>query len=162
MKIAKLIMLLIVFFSCIFGVNAHGADITEDVMVISDDSTSSLVKSLVDDVGYNIAVYKFTNDNDVIHQLDHALTNPNKKILVVSYQNVANNFLKEHEELNGRVIVVENNENDIKNGLTKLNSINTGSNSVYVDTHVDYTTIILIIIIVGLLAGLGIFLVKRR
>ena len=77
--------ILIIFISIltVSCVSAHGADITDDTMIIANESNGVLAKNIVDDMGLNITVYKFKSDGDVEHQLEHALSNPNKRILAI-------------------------------------------------------------------------------
>ena len=87
------------------GVSAHGADITDDTMIIANESNGVFAKDIVDDLGLNITVYKFKSDGDVEHQLEHALTNPNKRILAIAYQDTVEAYLDNHTELKNRVLV---------------------------------------------------------
>ena len=155
----KFIILLLIFLTGISGINAHGVDVTEDVMVITNETTAIQTKKIVDSLNLNITVYKFASDSEVRHQLEHAKTNPNKRILALAYQDTVNEFLKSNKNLSSRVFVVNGeSELDIKEGLIKLNE---SANTVNEDRDIDYTTIILVIVIVGLITGIGIFLLKR-
>lgn len=141
------------------SVNAHGADVTEDVMVIGDNSTGIIAKSIVDDNGYNISVYKFTSDDEVNHQLEHMLSNNNKKILMTSYQDTANDFLKNHNEVSNRLIIVNSDNESIANGLSQLNnSVSTTSNSY------GFAVPLIIGLIIGMVIGLagGVLLMKNK
>jgi hypothetical protein len=154
MKIAGL--LLIAISLSMGAVSAHGVDVTpESTIVITDNSTAHLAKQVVDETGVNATVYKFKSDADVTHQLEHALSNPNKKILAVAYQGTVNEFLSRHPDLSNRVIVCSANETSIKQGLNKLTTTSTST---------GFVTPFLSGLIIGLVAGLGsgAFLMKRK
>ncbi|PKL72104.1 MAG: hypothetical protein CVV29_07610, partial [Methanobacteriales archaeon HGW-Methanobacteriales-2] len=70
----------------IVPVSAHGVHVTtnESAFIIADDSTGKLARSVVDNLGVNVTVYKFASAEDVAHELESTLTNPNQKILAVS------------------------------------------------------------------------------
>ncbi|MCL2688117.1 MAG: hypothetical protein FWE58_06235 [Methanobrevibacter sp.] len=158
----KFIISLLIFLILLTGmsaVNAHGVDVTEDTMIIVNETNAIETKKLVDSMNLDIKVYKFTVDGDVEHTLEHALENPNKIILAVAFQDVVNKFVTEHPNVSDRVFAVGNSESEIKEGLIKLNE---SSNNPAVDSmNIDYTTIILIIVIIGLIAGIGVFLLKK-
>ncbi|MEA4956686.1 hypothetical protein SDC9_21487 [bioreactor metagenome] len=168
----KVIFIILISFFIINGINAHGVDVTEDVMVLSDDSTGIMAKKLAEDMNFDVKVYKFTSQADVEHQLEHALSNKNKKILVVAYQNVTNEFLKKHQELSNRIIVVNSDEDSIKNGLINLKELNSTentnskssqiSNNNVGNMHLDFTSLILIVVIIALVSTIGTFIVKRK
>jgi hypothetical protein len=143
------------------SVSAHGADVTDNIMVIANETNGIIAKELVNELNLNITVYKFTTDGDINHQLEHTLTNPNKRILAISHQDTVNNFLKSHKELKNKVIVVENvnNEEEIKNGLLELNKTINKSNDV--NFKIDYVTLILVVIVIGLIAGFGVYFLKK-
>ncbi len=140
---------------CLVSFNAlyaHGVDVTDDMMVIADDSNGILVKEIADNNNINISVYKFTSDGEVNHQLEHMLNNSNKKILVTSYQDVASDFLKNHEEVSNRLIIIDDVNNDsIKDGLVKINNLNleNGGSS-------DFITPLISGLVVGVIIGIGI------
>lgn len=169
----KVIFIILISFFIINGINAHGVDVTEDVMVLSDDSTGIMAKKLAEDMNFDVKVYKFTSQADVEHQLEHALSNKNKKILVVAYQNVTDEFLKQHKELSNRIIIVNSDEDSIKNGLINLKELNstenTNSKSSQISNnnnvgnmHLDFTSLILIVVIIALVSTIGTFIVKRK
>ena len=98
--------------------------------------------------------YNFKSNDDVSNQLEHALSNPNKKILVLAYQDTANDFLNKNPSLSNRIIVSSGDANDIKNGLKILTAYN--------------STGFLIPFIAGILVGtisgitLGAYWMKRK
>lgn len=118
-------MLLTLSAGALDPVSAHGIDVTpESTIVITDNSSALLAKKVVDETGVNATVYKFKSDADVSHQLEHAISNPNKKILAVAYQGTVNEFLSQHPDLASRIIVCSADENSIRTGLNQLNSNN--------------------------------------
>jgi hypothetical protein len=169
MKI-KVICLLLVLLGTISTVNAHGIDVTYPTIVIADDSTGMQAKKVVDEMGVEVKVYKFKSASDVEHHLEHSLTNPDKKILAVSYQDTVNDFLAKNPQASNRIFVSSADEMDIKNGLILLTSTNnTGSNSSN-DTGLNSTgssgflITLLAGLFIGLMAGLGLgaFWMKRK
>lgn len=171
MKIKGIFIIFILFF-VINGINAHGVDVTEDVMVLSDDSTGVIAKKLAEQMDFDVKVYKFNSVSDVEHQLEHALSNKNKMILVVAYQNVSNEFLQQHKDLSNRIIVVDSDDDSIKNGLIKLKQLNSteniNSNSSKISNNnvgnmdLDFTSLILIIVIIGLVSTISTYIIKRK
>lgn len=106
MKIYGLLILSLILFVGTSSVSAHGADLTEDTMIMANESNGILAKSIVDDLGLdNVKVYKYVSEGDVEHQLEHALSNPNKRILAISYQDTVEDYLNDHPDLKNRVIV---------------------------------------------------------
>ena len=163
MKMNKIWLLVIIILVATSAVNAHGADITDNVMVIADETTGVTTKKIVDELNLDITVYKFTSENDVSHQLEHVLTNPNKRILVVAFQDEGDKFLNEHEELSNQVIVVNGaDEESIREGLIQLNSTINNNNENTNNTNIDYTSLILVIIAVGLISVVGIIILKKK
>ena len=158
-KVFGLLILFLVLFIGISAVSAHGADLTEDTMIIANETNGVLAKSIMDDNGFDIKVYKFESDGDVEHQLEHALTNPNKRILAISYQDAVNNYLNQHPELKNRVIVSEDDNASITSGAESLLSINTAA-----DTSSDFVTPLVVGLIIGILIGLigGVFIMKHK
>lgn len=149
-------LFLIVISLSMAAVSAHGVDVTpESTIVITDNATAHLAKQVVDETGVNATVYKFKSDADVSHQLEHALSNPNKKILAVVYQGTVNEFLSQHPDLSNRIIVCSANETAIKQGLNKLTTTSTST---------GFVTPFLSGLIIGIVAGLGLgaFLMKRK
>ncbi|AAB84705.1 MULTISPECIES: hypothetical protein [Methanothermobacter] len=107
------------------GVAAHGMEITpESFIVIADNSTGKLARSVADDLGVNVTVYRFQSAADVEHELEHALGNPNKKILAVAYQDTVSSFLKAHPEVAYRVMYCSADEASVRDKLLELNSVN--------------------------------------
>lgn len=82
------------------SVSAHGVHVTtnESNIVIADNSTGKLARSVVDEMGVDVTVYKFASADDVQHELEHALEDPNKKILAVAYTDTVQNFIDQHPE----------------------------------------------------------------
>jgi hypothetical protein len=136
-------------------VSAHGIDVTnQSTIIIADNSTGLLAKKVVDDMGVNVKVYKFKSASDVEHQLEHSLTNPDKRILAVAYQNTVNDFLTKNPDVSNRIYVSSADEMDIKNGLILL----TSSNST------GFLTPLMAGLLIGLMLGLGLgaFWMKRK
>lgn len=154
MKI-KVIYLLFVLLGTISTVNAHGMDVTnQSTIVIADNSTGLLAKKVVDEMGVEVKVYKFKSVSEVEHQLEHSLTNPDKRILAVAYQDTVNDFLAKNPDVSNRIYVSSADEMDIKNGLTLLTSNN----------NTGFLTPFLAGLFIGLMAGLGLgaFWMKRK
>jgi len=155
MKIES-ICILIVLVGMIVPVSAHGVDVTpQSTIIIADNSTGTLAKKVVDDMGVNVSVYKFTSDEEVSHQLEHALSNQNKRILAVAYQDTVSEFIANNSNVSDRVFVCSADEMDIKNGLTILTSNNTNN---------GFLTPFLAGLLVGVMGGLagGAFWMKRK
>ena len=140
-------------------VSAHGADLTEDTMIIANESNGVLAKSIMDDNNLDIKVYKFASDGDVDHQLEHALSNPNKRILAISYQDTVNKYLDEHPELKNRVIVSQDDNGSILNNAEKLLTIDVNQSS-----SNDFVTPLIVGLIIGILIGLiaGVVIMKKK
>ena len=159
----KFIMSILIFLIALTGMSAisgHGVDVTDDAMVIVNESNAIETKKLVDSMNLDIKVYKFTAEGDVEHILEHSLENPNKKILAVAFQDTVTNYVNKHSNLEGRVFTAEDNEADIKAGLLKLNEMKDKTSGESMTT--DYTTFVLVIVIIGLVAGIGVFLLKKK
>ncbi len=139
-----------IFVAFMVPVSAHGVHVTtnESNIIIADNSTGKLAKSVVDQMGVNVTVYKFASADDVTHELEHALENSNKKILAVAYTDTVQQFIGQHPEVSSRIIVVDANQNAIQQGLTKLNV--SGANSA------GFLTPLLSGLLIGLVFGLGI------
>ena len=155
MKI-KAICLLILIMGTIASVNAHGVDVTpQSTIVIADNSSGVLAKKVVDEMGVNATVYKFTSDDEVAHQLEHALSNPDKRILAVAYQGTVSEFIANNSNLSNRVFVCSADEMDIKNGLNLLTSNNTSG---------GFATPFAAGLLVGIMGGLagGAFWMKKK
>lgn len=140
--------------------NAHGVDVTADKMVIANDSNGQLVKDIADENGLNISVYKFTSEDEVEHQLEHMLNNSNKNILVVSYQDVAKEFLNAHADVSDRLIIIDDVNNDtLKEEMTKIvNKENTN------EGNSNLTGTMIVGVVVGIIVGisLAILIVRRK
>ncbi len=155
MKI-KAICLLILIMGTVASVSAHGVDVTpQSTIVIADNSSGVLAKKMVDEMGVNASVYKITSDDEVAHQLEHALSNPNKRILAVAYQGTVSEFIANNSNVSNRVFVCSADEMDIKNGLTLLTSDNSSG---------GFATPFAAGILIGVIGGLagGAFWMKRK
>jgi len=159
MKVKGIILFVLILFVSMSYVSAHGADLTEDTMIMANESNGVLAKSIVDNLGLDIKVYKFESEGDVEHQLEHALTNPNKRILAISYQDTVNSYLDEHTELKDRVIVSGDDNQSISDNAQKLLSIDVNKNS-----SGDFATPLIVGIVIGAILGLigGVVLMKRK
>lgn len=159
LKYFILIIVCLVFFIGISSVNAHGADLTEDTMIMANESNGISAKSIIDDEGLDeIKVYKFVSEGDVEHQLEHALTNPNKRILAIAYQDTVNAYLDKHPELKNRVIVSDDDADSIKDNSQKLLLIEVGQSSN------DFIVPLVVGLIIGAIIGLicGVFIMKNK
>lgn len=158
LKYFMLLIVLLALFVGVSSVSAHGADLTEDTMIIANESNGILAKSIVDDNGFDIKVYKFVSEGDVEHQLEHALTNPNKRILAIAYQDTVNDYLKEHPELKDRVIVGEDDNESITNSAKQLLLIDVNGSSN------DFIIPLAVGLVIGAIIGLigGVFIMKRK
>ena len=127
-------------------------------MIIAKDTNGILAKSIMDDEGFDIKVYKFESEGDVEHQLEHALTNPNKRILAISYQDTVNNYLDEHSELKDRVIVSDDDNQSIIDNAQKLLAINVNGDSN------NFGLPLIVGLIIGAIVGLigGVVIAKRK
>jgi ABC-type phosphate transport system permease subunit len=98
------------------------------------------------------------------------LGNENKKILVVAYQDTANEFLKDNSEVSDRLIIVNANDNkSIEDGISELiNEESSGENhhqdSSTTNNSFNFIVPLVIGLIIGIIIGLGagIFLMKRK
>ena len=127
-------------------------------MIIANDTNGILAKSIMDDEGFDIKVYKFESEGDVEHQLGYALTNPNKRILAISYQDTVNNYLDEHSELKDRVIVSDDDNQSIIDNAQKLLAINVNGDSN------NFGLPLIVGLIIGAIVGLigGVVIAKRK
>jgi len=143
-------ILVMVIAALVIPVSAHGVHVTtnESNIIIADNSTSKLAKSVVDQMGVNVTVYKFASADDVTHELEHALNDSNKKILAVAYTDTVQQFIGQHPEVSSRIIVVDANQNAIQQGLTQLNVAGASS--------AGFLTPLLSGLLIGLVFGLGI------
>jgi len=161
MKYLKILILMLVLIFGAAAVSSHGVDVTADTMVVANDTNGILVKDLADTNGINISVYKFTSEDEVAHILEHSINNTNKRMLFVAYQDTANNFLKDHQELSKRIIVVDDVNNDtIKQGLQDIMNAPTGN----VQQESSFGIPLVIGIVIGALLGIagGIFIMKKK
>jgi hypothetical protein len=148
LKLIGLLLLMVAGF--MVPVSAHGVHVTtnESAIIIADNATGALARSVADDVGANITVYKFASADDVTHELEHALENSDKKILAVAYTDTVQEFINQHPEVSSRIVVADANENSIRQGLTKLNVVGVNSSG--------FLTPLLSGLLIGLVFGLGV------
>ncbi len=156
------LFLLILILSCfltVSAVNAHGADITDDIMILTNESNGELVKNMVDSKGVDIKVYKFTSENDVMHQMEHAKTNPNKRILAVAYQDTVNDFLNNNSDLKNRIIVIGDDNQSISEGIDQL-----ASNKIENQYLNGFEIPLIVGLIIGAVIGFigGVLIMKRK
>lgn len=132
------------------SVSAHGVHVTtnESTIIIADNSTGKFARSVVDEMGVNVTVYKYPSADAVTHELEHALTDPNKKVLAVAYTDTVQQFINQHPEVSNRIIVASFNKNSIQQGLTKLNVVGATSSG--------FMTPLFSGLLIGLVFGLGI------
>lgn len=150
MKKKYIIVLLVLMFTIgLSTISAHGVDVTNDKMVIADDTNGQQVKDIADSNNINISVYKFTSEGEVEHQLEHMLNNSNKQIIVVAYQDTAKNFLKQHQEVKDRLIIMDTVDNNTLNdNMQKVMNSEGTANSSSSQNWLLYSFIILAIILV--------------
>ncbi|MBR0371173.1 MAG: hypothetical protein IJH63_10715 [Methanobrevibacter sp.] len=161
MKNLKILIIPLILFLTMAAISAHGVDVTADTMVIANETNGQLVKDIADANGKNISVYKFTSEDEVAHILEHSLNNTNKRILLVAYQDTANDFLKNHKEVSNRIIVVDNVTNDtILQGLNNIMNAPTGSSQEGNSFGLPLAIGIVIGLIVGV--GCGILILKKK
>lgn len=143
-------ILILIIAAFMVPVSAHGVHVTtnESAIIIADNSTSKLARSVADEMGANITVYKFGSADAVLHELEHALDDSNKKILVVAYTDTVQKFIKQHSEVSSRIIVADPNKSSIQQGLTKLNVAGATSSG--------FLTPLLSGLLIGLVFGLGV------
>lgn len=161
MKYLKILILTLILILGATAVSAHGVDVTADTMVVANDTNGVLVKDIADANGMNISVYKFTSEDEVAHILEHSVNNTNKRMLFVAYQDTANNFLKDHQDLSERILVVDNVNNDtIQQGIQNIMNAPTGNTQ----TGSGFGLPLAIGIIIGALIGIGcgIFIMKKK
>ncbi|KZX17319.1 hypothetical protein [Methanobrevibacter filiformis] len=158
-KIVMSFLIFLIGLTAMSAVSAHGVDVTEDNMIIVNETNAIETKKLVDSMDLDIKVYKFTANGDVEHILEHALENPNKKILAVAFQDTVTKYVEKHPTLSNRVTIIENSKADIKEGIINLNDSAKDSNGE--SMSIDYTTLVLVIVIIGMVAGIGVFVLKR-
>ena len=161
MKNLKILILPLILFLTIAAISAHGVDVTADTMVIANETNGQLVKDIADANGKNISVYKFTSEDEVAHILEHSVNNTNKRILLVAYQDVGSDFLKNHSELSNRIIVVDNVTNDtILKGLNDVMNAPTGNSQEGNSFGLPLAIGIVIGLIIGV--GCGILILKKK
>lgn len=161
MKYQKILMLMLILIFGAAAVSAHGVDVTADTMVVANDTNGVLVKDIADSNGINISVYKFTSKDEVAHILEHSVNNTNKRMLFVAYQDVANDFLKNHPDMSKRILVVDDVNNDtIKQGLTDIMNAPTGNSA----QESSFGLPLIIGIVIGAIIGIagGIYIMKRK
>ena len=161
MKYFKITILLLIFLLGITAASSHGVDVTADTMVVANDTNGQIVKNIADANNINISVYKFTSEDEVAHILEHSLNNTNKRMLFTAYQDVANDFLKEHPDMSNRILVVDDVTDDtILEGLQNILNAPTGNNS----SEGSFGLPLLIGIIIGALVGIGcgIYIMKKK
>lgn len=135
-------------------VSAHGMHVTagDSNYIIADEGTGELARSVADEMGVNITVYKFTSVEDVQHELEHALEDPDMKILAVAYTDTVQNFIEQHPEVADRIVIADADENSIQQGLNELGIGETNN-----DTNgTGFITPLLSGLLIGLVFGLGI------
>ena len=160
MNLKHTTLLLILILGLIAPVSAHGVHLTPDsaqTIVMADNSTGPLAKGVVDELGLNITVYSFQSQADVSHELEHLLTNPQKKILAVAYLDTVQEFLAQNPQVSDQIVVSNPDQETIKEGLNRLDSTTT-------ETSYGFLTPFLAGILMGALTGLGLgaFLMKRK
>ena len=161
MKKLKILIIPLILFLTMATISAHGVDVTADTMVIANETNGQLVKDIADANGKNISVYKFTSQDEVAHILEHSVNNTNKRILLVAYQDTGNDFLKNHNELSSRIIVVDNVTNDtILQGLNSIMNAPTGTSQEGNSFGLPLAIGIVIGLIVGV--GCGILILKKK
>lgn len=161
MKNLKILIIPLILFLTMAVISAHGVDVTADTMVIANETNGQLVKDIADANGKNISVYKFTSQDEVAHILEHSINNTNKKILLVAYQDIGNDFLKNHKDLSNRILVVNNVTND-----TILQGLNNIMNTPAANTQSgnSFGLPLAIGIAIGLIIGVGcgILILKKK
>lgn len=149
-NLKQLGLLIVIMIAFMVPVSAHGVHVTtnESTIIIADNSTGKVARSVVDELGVNVTVYKYPSVDAVTHELEHALTDSNKKILAVAYTDTVQQFINQHPEVSTRILVADANKNSIQQGLTKLNVSGV--------TSYGFLTPLLSGLLIGLVFGLGI------
>ena len=161
MKYLKILMAMFFLILAASAVSAHGVDVTADTMVVANDTNGVMVKDIADSNGFNISVYKFTSKDEVEHILEHSVNNTNKRMLFVAYQDTADEFLKNHQDLSDRILVVKDVNNDtIKQGIQDIMNAPTGN----AHQESSFGQPLIIGIVIGALIGIGcgIFIMKKK
>ncbi len=157
----KILILLLVSILAITAVSAHGVDVTADTMVIANDTNGQLVKDIADANGKNISVYKFTSQDEVAHILEHSINNTNKRILLVAYQDTGDEFLKNHQDLSNRIIVIKDVNNDtILQGLNQV--MNTPTENPQNGNNFGLPLVIGAVIGIIIGVGCGVLIMKKK
>jgi len=157
----KILILLLVSILAITAVSAHGVDVTADTMVIANESNGQLVKDIADANGKNISVYKFTSQDEVAHILEHSINNTNKRILLVAYQDTGDEFLKNHQDLSNRIIVIKDvNNNTILQGLNQV--MNTPTENPQNGNSFGLPLVIGAVIGIIIGVGCGVLIMKKK
>ena len=157
----KILILLLVSILAITAVSAHGVDVTADTMVIANDTNGQLVKDIADANGKNISVYKFTSQDEVAHNLEHSINNTNKRILLVAYQDTGDEFLKNHQDLSNRIIVIKDVNNDtILQGLNQV--MNTPTENPQNGNNFGLPLVIGAVIGIIIGVGCGVLIMKKK
>lgn len=157
----KILILLLVSILAITAVSAHGVDVTADTMVIANDTNGQLVKDIADANGKNISVYKFTSQDEVAHILEHSINNTNKRILLVAYQDTGDEFLKNHQDLSNRIIVIKDVNNDtILQGLNQV--MNTPTENSQNGNSFGLPLVIGAVIGIIIGVGCGVLIMKKK
>ena len=141
----NILLILTILMASLTVLSAHGVDVTNDKMVIADDNNGQQVKDIADKENINISVYKFTSKDEVAHQLEHMLNNSNKYILVVSYQDTAQKFLKSHPEVSDRLIIL--NQYDDKSLSENMKKIADSATTNTIDSNILIISVMIIIIV---------------
>lgn len=159
-RIVYCILIIFISLLTLSCISAHGADITDDTMIIANESNGVFAKDIVDELGLNITVYKFKSDGDVEHQLEHALTNPNKRILAIAFQDTVEAYLDNHTELKNRVLVSSDDNGSLSESAKKLVEIDVSSQSS--SNNLVTPLVIGVVICLFLGAVVGVFVLKRK
>ncbi|MDZ4172173.1 MAG: hypothetical protein U1C19_08390 [Methanobacteriaceae archaeon] len=160
----KIICFLIVLLGMISTVSAHGVHVTnESTIVIADSSTGVMAKKLANEMGQNVSVYEFKSAESVNHQLEHALSDSNIRILAVAYQETVTEFLTKNPDLSNRIFISSAEEIDIKNGLNLLNSSISDESSTSSNNN-GFLTLFITGLFIGLIVGIagGAFWMKKK
>ena len=163
MKYLKISIMALLLFLTMVAVSAHGVDVTADTMVIANESNGQFVKDLADANGINISVYKFTSADEVAHILEHSVNNTNKRILMTAYQDIGNDFVKNHSEVSNRILVVDDVTNDtVLKGLKDVMNAPTGN--IESDSGMGFALPLGMGIVIGLTIGVagGVLISKRK
>ncbi|RAP51386.1 MAG: hypothetical protein BZ133_03155 [Methanosphaera sp. SHI613] len=148
-RIINILIIFTILLATMTSISAHGVDVTSDKMVIANDSNGQQVKDIADSENINISVYKFTSKEEVAHQLEHMLNNSNKYILVVSYQDTAQEFLKSHPEVSDRLIILEQyDENSLSENMKKVADSQNNQESNF-NILIISAMVILIVLMIG-------------